>query len=156
MKLLNECWERAIVSTSDPAWWHPNRRISLCYGQGGMVYENVKNMKLEVTLDDTMLTLWDAITRRVQWRTYIIVDPSATASAQTTASQPNTAPGLIFPETRQSPSLIQEQSCSSRIREQLHPSSLQTWSTPLPTPDQTQPPTASPKTVKSVRAKTQP
>jgi hypothetical protein len=31
--------------------------------------------------------------------TYIDVDPSAAASASTTASQPNTSPGSIFPET---------------------------------------------------------
>jgi hypothetical protein len=31
-----------------------------------MVHENKKNMKLEVALHDTMLTLQDTITRRVQ------------------------------------------------------------------------------------------
>jgi hypothetical protein len=31
-----------------------------------MVDENMKNMKLEVPLDDTTLTMRDAITRRVQ------------------------------------------------------------------------------------------
>jgi hypothetical protein len=30
-----------------------------------MVHENAKNMKLEVPSDDTILTLWDAITTRV-------------------------------------------------------------------------------------------
>jgi hypothetical protein len=66
-----------------------------------MVHENVKNMKLEVSPDDTTLTLWDAITRRVKWRrTYIDIDSSAIASASTTASQPNTAPGSIFPKTQ--------------------------------------------------------
>jgi hypothetical protein len=66
-----------------------------------MMHENMKNMKLEVPLDDTMLTMWDAITRRVQWRrTYIDVDPLAVASSSTTTCQPNTAPGLIFPETQ--------------------------------------------------------
>jgi hypothetical protein len=30
-----------------------------------MVHENVKNMNLEVPPNDTMLTLWDGITRRV-------------------------------------------------------------------------------------------
>jgi hypothetical protein len=29
-----------------------------------MVQENLKNLKLEVTLDDTTLTLWDAITKK--------------------------------------------------------------------------------------------
>jgi hypothetical protein len=32
----------------------------------GMVLENVKNMKLELPPDNTTLTLWDAIIRRVQ------------------------------------------------------------------------------------------
>jgi hypothetical protein len=64
------------------------------------VHENMKNTKLEVMLDDITLTLWDAISRRVQWRTSIDVDPSATALASTTASQPHTTPGLIFPKTQ--------------------------------------------------------
>jgi hypothetical protein len=33
-----------------------------------MVHENSKDLKLEVTPDDTMLTLRDAIKRRVEWR----------------------------------------------------------------------------------------
>jgi hypothetical protein len=33
-----------------------------------MVHENSKNLMLEVPPDDMTLTLWDAITRRVQWR----------------------------------------------------------------------------------------
>jgi hypothetical protein len=71
-----------------------------------IVYENTKNIKLEVPPYDTTLTLWDAITRRVQWRTYIDVDPSAPASVLTTTSQSNTAPGSIFPKARPSPSPI--------------------------------------------------
>jgi hypothetical protein len=31
-----------------------------------MVHENSKNLKVEVPLYDTILTLWDAITKRVQ------------------------------------------------------------------------------------------
>jgi hypothetical protein len=59
-----------------------------------MVHENTKNMKLGVTPDDTTLTLWDAITKRVQWRrTSIDVDSSAVASVSATTSQPNTTPG---------------------------------------------------------------
>jgi hypothetical protein len=51
-----------------------------------MVHENMKNLNLEVTPDDTTLTLWDAVTRRVQWRrTSIDVDPAA-VSASTTPS----------------------------------------------------------------------
>jgi hypothetical protein len=52
-----------------------------------MVHENLKDLKLEVPLDDTTLTMWDAVTRRVQWRrTSIDVDPSTAASASTTPS----------------------------------------------------------------------
>jgi hypothetical protein len=52
-----------------------------------MVHENAKNIKLEVPPDVTMLTLWDAITRRVQCRrTSINVEPSTVASTSTTAS----------------------------------------------------------------------
>jgi hypothetical protein len=32
-----------------------------------MVHENWKDLKLELPPDDTMLTMWDAVTRRVQW-----------------------------------------------------------------------------------------
>jgi hypothetical protein len=46
-----------------------------------MVHENVKNLKLEVAPDDTMLTLWDAVTRRVQWRrTTVDVDLAVTSA----------------------------------------------------------------------------
>jgi hypothetical protein len=30
-----------------------------------MVHENLKDLKLKVPPDDTMLTMWDAVTRRV-------------------------------------------------------------------------------------------
>jgi hypothetical protein len=50
--------------------------------------------------DDTILTLWDAIIRRVQWRRISIdVDPSVVASVSATASQLNTAPASIIPDT---------------------------------------------------------
>jgi hypothetical protein len=56
-----------------------------------MVHENSKDLKLEVPPVDTTLTLWDAVTRRVEWRrTSIDVDPSTIASVSNTASQPNT------------------------------------------------------------------
>jgi hypothetical protein len=81
-----------------------------------MVHENLKDLKLEVSPDNMTLTMRDAITRRVKWRRISIdVDPSTAASALTTASHPNTAPALIFPETCPSPSLIPEQSCPSPI-----------------------------------------
>jgi hypothetical protein len=51
-----------------------------------MVHENLKDLKLEVPLDDTTLTMQDAVTRRVQWRTSIDVDRSIAASASTTLS----------------------------------------------------------------------
>jgi hypothetical protein len=71
-----------------------------------MVHDNLKELKLKVSLDNTTLTMWDAVTRRVQWRrTSIDVDLSATASSSTTTSQPNTSPALIVPEARLSPSL---------------------------------------------------
>jgi hypothetical protein len=52
-----------------------------------MVHENLKDLKLEVSLDDTTLTMRDAVTRRVEWRwTSIDVDPFAIASTSTTPS----------------------------------------------------------------------
>jgi hypothetical protein len=52
-----------------------------------MVHENSKDLKLEMPPDDTTLTMQDTVTRRVQWRwTSIDVDPSAAASASTTAN----------------------------------------------------------------------
>jgi hypothetical protein len=80
-----------------------------------MVHDNLKDLKLEVPPDDTTLTMWDAATRRSQWRTSIDVDPSAAASASTTPSQPNTPPASIFPEARLSPSPNLEQLCMSPI-----------------------------------------
>jgi hypothetical protein len=68
-----------------------------------MVHENLNDLKLKVPLDNTTLTIWDVVTRRVQWRRISIdVDPSAATSASTTISQPNTAPALIFLEMRSS------------------------------------------------------
>jgi hypothetical protein len=90
-----------------------------------MVHKNSKDMKLEVPPDDMMLTLWDVVTRRIQWRrTSIDVDPSVAASASNTPNQPNTALASIFPETRPSSSPIREQSCPPPIREQQHPSPI--------------------------------
>jgi hypothetical protein len=52
-----------------------------------MVHDNWKDLKLEVPPNDTALTMWHAVTRRVQWRwTSIDVDPSASASTSTTLS----------------------------------------------------------------------
>jgi hypothetical protein len=45
-----------------------------------MVHENMENLKSQVPPNDTILTLRDAITRRVQWRrTRIDVDQAASA-----------------------------------------------------------------------------
>jgi hypothetical protein len=33
-----------------------------------MVNDNLKDLKLEVPPDDMTLTMWDVVTRRVQWR----------------------------------------------------------------------------------------
>jgi hypothetical protein len=120
------------------------------------MHENLNDLKPKVPPDDTTLTMWDVVTRRVQWRrTSIDVDPSAAASTSTTARKPNTAHASIFPEARSSPSLIPEQLCLSLIREQPRPSPPTTRSIPLPAPDQMCPPTVLPKATKNVRGKTQ-
>jgi hypothetical protein len=70
-----------------------------------MVHDNLKDLKLEVPPHDTMLTMRDVVTRRVQWRqTSIDVAPSVVASASTTLSQPNISPASIFPDTHLSSS----------------------------------------------------
>jgi hypothetical protein len=98
-----------------------------------MVHDNSKDLKLEVPPDDTMLTMQDAITGRVQWRwTSIDVDPSATASASTTPSQQNTSTASIVPEARLSPSPNPEQLCMSLIQEQLRSAPIQEQSHPSP------------------------
>jgi hypothetical protein len=82
------------------------------------VHDNSKDLKLKVPPDDTMLTMYDAVTRRVQWKwTSIDVDPSAIASASITSSQLNTSTASIVPEARLSPSLNPEQLCSAPIQE---------------------------------------
>jgi hypothetical protein len=87
-----------------------------------MVHENLKDLKLQVPLDDTTLTMQDAVTRRVQWRqTSIDIDPSAVASMSTTPSHPNTSPASIFPETRLSSSPNREQRRLSPIQKQRRP-----------------------------------
>jgi hypothetical protein len=98
-----------------------------------MVHENLKDLKLVVPLDDTMLTMRDAVTTRVQWRrTYIDVNPSVESLALRTLSQPNTAPTSIFPETclSLSPSPTQEEPRPSPIREEPRLSPIQEESHP--------------------------
>jgi hypothetical protein len=66
-----------------------------------MVHKNLIDLKLEVPPDDMTLTMWDAVTRRVQWRrTSIDVHPSAATSTSTTPSQSNTSHASICPKTR--------------------------------------------------------
>jgi hypothetical protein len=63
-----------------------------------MVHDNLKDLKLEVPSDDTTLTMWDAVARRVQWRrTTIDIVPTIVASALTSHA-------LMSPEARLPPS----------------------------------------------------
>jgi hypothetical protein len=80
-----------------------------------MVHDNLKDLKLEVPPDDTRLTMWDTVARRVQWRwTSIVIDPAASPSA-------STFPASMSPEARLPPSPNPEQLVLSLIREQLPP-----------------------------------
>jgi hypothetical protein len=88
-----------------------------------MVHDNSKDLKVKVPTDDTMLTMWDAVTRIVQWRwTSIDIDPSTATLALITPSQPNTSLASISPEACLS--LIRDQPRLSPIPEQLHPSPI--------------------------------
>jgi hypothetical protein len=98
-----------------------------------MVHENSKDLKLEVLPHDTALTMWDAVTRRVQWRwTSIDVDPSAVASASTTPNQPSTSPASIFAKARLSSSPNLEQLRSSPVQKQSRKSPFQEQPRPSP------------------------
>jgi hypothetical protein len=80
-----------------------------------MVHDNLKDLKLKVPTDNTMLTMRDAVTRRVQWRwTIIDIDPAAAASA-------STSPTSMSLEAHLPPSPNLEQLVLSPIREQLPP-----------------------------------
>jgi hypothetical protein len=80
-----------------------------------MVHDNLNDLKLEMPLDDMMLTMWDAVARRVQWRwTTIDIDLAAAASA-------STSPALISPGTRLPPSPNPERLVLPSIREWLPP-----------------------------------
>jgi hypothetical protein len=99
-----------------------------------MVHDNSKDLNFKVPPDDTTLTMWDAVIRRVQWRqSSIDVDPSAAASALTTPSQPNNSPASIVPEACLSPSPNPEQLCLWPIQEQLCSSPIQdqSWKCPI-------------------------
>jgi hypothetical protein len=99
-----------------------------------MVHENTKNLNLEVPNDDTTLTLWDAMTRRVQWsRTSIDVDPAAiSASTTPSLSQQHTIPSQSQPHTisslsppQNTPSQSQPQTTSTMSQSQITPTQSQ-------------------------------
>jgi hypothetical protein len=135
-----------------------------------MVYDNSKDLKLEVPPEDTTLTMRDVVARRVKWRwTTIDIDPAATASASTTTalmshearlpSSPNPEQLVLSLIREQLPPII-EKPHKSPIRDQPHPSPIleqprqsppHTLSTLLPTPDQPQA-----KAMKNVRGKSHP
>jgi hypothetical protein len=80
-----------------------------------VVHDNSKDLKLEVPPDNTMLTMQDAVARRVQWGwTTIDIDPTAAASV-------STSPALMSPEARLPLSPNQKQLLLSPIQEQLPP-----------------------------------
>jgi hypothetical protein len=59
-----------------------------------MVHDNLKDLKLEVSPDDTTLTMRDIVARRVQWRrTSIVIDLATTTSVLT-------SPASMSPEAR--------------------------------------------------------
>jgi hypothetical protein len=93
----------------------PIDNVSFVMVKVDMVHENVKNLNLEVAPDDTTLTLWDAVIRRVQWRrTSIDIDLAAISVLTTPSlsqqhtilseSQPHTIPSLSAPQNTPSQS----------------------------------------------------
>jgi hypothetical protein len=86
----------------------PIDNVSFAVVKVDMVHNNAKNLNLELPPDDTTLTLRDAVTRRVQWRTSIDVDPAAISALTTPSlsqqhtipsqSQPHTIPSLSPPQ----------------------------------------------------------
>jgi hypothetical protein len=101
-RLSNGGWERASVN--------PNLSLlddvpidSARYAmiKVDTMNKNVKNLKSEVSPDNTTLTLQDTVTRRVQWRrTDIDVDQAASSS--TTPEPPPQSPN----QTKSSPCLL--------------------------------------------------
>ena len=74
----------------------PIDSVSFAMVKVDMIHENAKNLNLEVPPDDMTLTLWGAVTRRVQWRRTSIDGDPAAISALTipSQSQPHTIPSL--------------------------------------------------------------
>jgi hypothetical protein len=64
----------------------PIDNVSFAVVKVDMVHENAKNLNLEVPPDDTILTMWDAVTRRVKWRRTSIDVDAAVISVSTTPS----------------------------------------------------------------------
>jgi hypothetical protein len=82
-------------------------RVTFVVVKVDMVHENTKNLNLEVAPDDRTLTMRDAVTRRVQWRTSIDVDPSAIlVSTIPSLSPPHTIPSLLPPQNTPSQSRL--------------------------------------------------
>jgi hypothetical protein len=98
----------------------PINSVSFDVVKVDMVHENTKNLNLEVSPDDTTLTLRVAVTRRVQWRTSIDVDPAAiSASTTPSLSQQHTIPSQSQPHTITS--LSPPQNTPSQSRPQTTP-----------------------------------
>jgi hypothetical protein len=75
-KLSNECQEMASVSYQTMLDDVEIDTSSDAMVKVDMVHDNSKDLKLEMPPDDPMLTMRDAVTRRVPWRrTSIDVDP---------------------------------------------------------------------------------
>jgi hypothetical protein len=99
----------------------PINSVSFDVVKMDIVHKNTNNLNLEVAPDDTTLTLWDAVTRRVQWRrTSINVEP-ATILVSTTPSlsQQHTIPSQLQPHTI--PSLSPPQNTPSQSWPQTTP-----------------------------------
>jgi hypothetical protein len=95
-----------------------------------MVHKNVKKLNLKVAPDDTTLTLWDAVTRRVRWRrTSIDVDPVA-ISAVTTPSLLQQHTILSQSQSHTIPSLSPRLNTPSQSRLQTTPTMPQLQITP--------------------------
>jgi hypothetical protein len=115
----------------------PIDSVSFAVVKVDMVHENVKNLNLEVAPDDMTLTLWDAVTERVQWRrTSIDVDP-ATILASTTLSPSQQHTTLSQSQPHTIPSLPPPKNTPSQSRPQTTPTMPQPHTSPTQSPQQT-------------------
>jgi hypothetical protein len=94
----------------------PIDSVSFDVAKMDIVHKNTNNLNLEAAPDDTTLTLWDAVTRRVQWRrTSMNVEPTALSVSTTPSlSQQHTIPSQLQPHTI--PSLSPPQNTPSQSR----------------------------------------